>query len=145
MRLSLIALVSASSPDAVTKFGCGEIGRSGNSTSAAVSALSSRVKATLIVSTFPFSGRSLPRHRTLLRRLSPEGHRLALSPAFFNEGDERALRSPKRAPARTGEIRAKDRPKRDASRVLMVKGLDSAVRFSLNMRTDLSWNRRISS
>jgi hypothetical protein len=47
---------SASSPDAVTKFGCGEIGRSGSSTSAAVSALSSRVKATLIVSTFPSQG-----------------------------------------------------------------------------------------
>jgi hypothetical protein len=40
------------SPDSVTKFGCCEIGRSGSSTSAAVSALSSRVKATLIVSTF---------------------------------------------------------------------------------------------
>ena len=37
--------------DSVTKFGCGEIGRSGSSTSAPVSALSSRVKATLIVST----------------------------------------------------------------------------------------------
>ena len=71
---------------AVTKFGCGEIRRSGNSTSAAVSALSSRVKATLIVSTFPFSGRSLPGHGTPLRRLSPEGHRLALSPAFFQRG-----------------------------------------------------------
>ena len=46
------ALANASSPDSVTKFGCGEIGRSGSSTSAAVSALSSRVKATLIVSTF---------------------------------------------------------------------------------------------
>jgi hypothetical protein len=45
-------LVSASSPDAVTKFGCDEMGRSSSSTSAAVSALSSRVKATLIVSTF---------------------------------------------------------------------------------------------
>jgi hypothetical protein len=53
---SLIALVNASSPDAVTKFGCSEIGRSGSSTSAAVSALSSRVKATLIVSTFPSQG-----------------------------------------------------------------------------------------
>jgi hypothetical protein len=41
----------ASSPAAVTKFACGEMGRSGSSTSAAVSALSSRVKATLIVST----------------------------------------------------------------------------------------------
>ena len=50
-RDPLIALVSASSPDAVTRFGCGEIGRSGSSTSAAVSVLSSRVKATLIVST----------------------------------------------------------------------------------------------
>ena len=47
------ALANASSPDnSATKFGCGEIGRSGSSTSAAVSALSSRVKATLIVSTF---------------------------------------------------------------------------------------------
>ena len=43
--------VKASTPEAVTKFGCGETGRSGSSTSAAVSALSSRVKATLIVST----------------------------------------------------------------------------------------------
>src|SRR5262249_14570039 len=43
-------------PDAVTKFGCGEIGRSGSSTSAAVSALSSLVKATLTVSTFPSPG-----------------------------------------------------------------------------------------
>jgi hypothetical protein len=45
-------VANASSPDSVTKFGWGEIGRSGSSTSAAVSALSSRVKATLIVSTF---------------------------------------------------------------------------------------------
>ena len=55
VRLSLIALVSASSPDAVTKFGCGEIGRSGSSTSASASALSSRVKATLICFDFSFS------------------------------------------------------------------------------------------
>jgi hypothetical protein len=61
---------------------------------------------------FSFSRRSLPRHGTLRRRLSPEAHRLALSPAFFNEGNESALRSPKQAPPRTGEIRAKDRPKK---------------------------------
>ena len=59
---------------------------------AAVSALSSRVKATLIVSDFPFSRRSLPReamvrgraHTRIAATLEdwPEGNRLALSPAF---------------------------------------------------------------
>lgn len=36
---SAIALANASSPDAITKFACGEMGQSGSSTSAAVSAL----------------------------------------------------------------------------------------------------------
>jgi hypothetical protein len=69
----------------------------------------------------PFSERSLSHRGTLLLRLSPGGHRLALSPAFFNDGDESALGSPKQAPARTSEIRAKDREEGDASRALMVK------------------------
>src|SRR5215472_14502757 len=62
---------------------------------------------------FSFSRRSVPRHA--VSEIGPGGHRLALSPAFFNEGNESALRSPKQAPARTetqGEIRAKDRPKK---------------------------------
>jgi hypothetical protein len=93
VRLSLIALVSASSPEAVTKFGRGEIGRSGSSTSAAVSALSSRVKATLIDSTFPSQGdrcriaqqfQGAPSESRCLG-VSPKGHRLGLTHAFFNK------------------------------------------------------------
>jgi hypothetical protein len=48
---------------------------------------------------------------------------LALSAGFFNEGDERAFGSPKQAAARTGEIRAKDRPKKATLGALMVKTL----------------------
>jgi hypothetical protein len=62
----------------------------GSSTSAAVSALSSRVKATLTVTTFPSQGyrcrvgqrfEALIQGEPLLWRLSPERHR-ALCPVF---------------------------------------------------------------
>ena len=65
----------------------------GSSTSAAVSALSSRVKATLIVSTFPsqgdrrrvrqwFEGELSYKNSRHFGGLKPEGDILALSPAF---------------------------------------------------------------
>ena len=97
VRLSLIALVSASRPDAVTKFGCGEIGRSGSSTSAAASALSSRVKATLICFDFPSQAssngsRACPQNKNrLLQRLSSKGPKLAPSKA-----EAIAVRNPNR-------------------------------------------------
>src|SRR5208282_6787113 len=101
-RAAAIAASSAFSPDRVTRFRCGEIGRSGSSTAAAVSALSSRVNATLM--TFALC---LRKGAEQFRLASPDA-----KPAMPRTGDgstERRFRT-RGSRLRTGGARTEARP-----------------------------------